>query len=496
MQNLPIDLLFYIDQMLNKYKNSDGPLTRKFLLKLLEHIIDAFQNYLTTKKKAEIIEKKLYLHVINNFEIFERKLPSILDKLSIKYQKQNKIFEPSLTKSDKDYVYNKERFISELKFSTKNKIKFEQEVTKEEIREQNEELRMYKGSCNRVSIQVFRISNFFFRLLQRSFDQIFVPMFQRKKKASEKEKVLLSMVNDMTKSSLIENEKYLNLDVLQIFLKMMTICEKSVESISIFFKIRLQKYVFDFFIKNILKCFLIDIHNYYISDDYDLIDKNFYKINRDLKQLNNAIPNYENYQFFSLSLKVMEKMYSIFKAKQDTVLDEIIDIKVLQPKRIRLPDLILLLKVNPFLRKREKLRNQIKDELKERLGKTNFKFYSTFHKTLKGLVRFIIMLRGKKDYYKKKDDFLTISQVEKTGFKFGLKVSFWSYFFLSKDDHGPRIRVNQYRMLSVFDEHFESDKFEEIWRLLRQAQKWKSFFQKQGQKCLSFCSQNYRNWLP
>ena len=88
------------------------------------------------------------------------------------------------------------------------------------------------------------------------------------------------------------------------------------------------------------------------------------------------------------------------------------------------PDLILLLKVNPFLRKREKLRNQIKDELKERLGKTNFKFYSTFHKTLKGLVRFIIMLRGKKDYYKKKDDFLTISQVEKTGFKFGLKVSF------------------------------------------------------------------------
>ena len=422
VQNLPIDLLFYIDQMLNKYKNSNGQLTRKFLLNLLEHIIDAFQNYLSREKKHEIVKKKLYLHVINNFEIFERKLPSILDKLHVDFDKEEKKGKAILTKSDKDFVYNKERFISNLKLSTKNKFKMDTNSQGKDLEEINEELRVYKNACNRVSIQVFRISNFFFRLLQRSFDQIFSKMFQTKKKATEKEQALLSTVYDVNASSLIENEKYLNLNTEEIFLKMMKTCENSFESISVFFRIRLKKYVFDFFIKNLVKCLLMDLHNFYISDDYDLVDKSFYKLNRDIKQLSKLIQGFDNFKFFTLSLRVMEQLYAIFKAKNHNILDALVGLKSMEPKRIRLQDLILLLKVNPFLRRKEKLRNQIKDQLKEQVSKMNLKFYSIFHKTLGGLIRFIVLLRGKRNYYKKKDEFLTISQVEKTGFKFGLKV--------------------------------------------------------------------------
>ena len=107
-------------------------MTRKFLLRLLEHIIDVFQNYLFNEKKNEIVKKKLYLHVINNFEIFERKLPSILDKLHIKESKEKKVKKKLLTKSDKDFVYNKNRFISDLKLSTKNKVKFEKNQLQKE----------------------------------------------------------------------------------------------------------------------------------------------------------------------------------------------------------------------------------------------------------------------------------------------------------------------------------------------------------------------------
>ena len=398
-------------------------MTRKFLLKLLEHIIDVFQNYLFEKKKHEIVTKKLYLHVINNFEIFERKLPSILNKLHIEEPKQKQSKKEILTKSDKDFVFNKDRFISELKLSTKNKMKFESQKIENKPKEINQELRLYKNSCNRVSIQVFRISNFYFRLLQRSFDQIFSKMFETKKKASEKERTLLSAVYDESKSSLIENEKYLNLDIESIFLKMMSICEKPIESISVFFRIRLKKYVFDFFIKNLLKCFFIDIHNYYISDEYDLVDKSFYKMQRDHKKLLSMITNYENHQFFTTSIKLMEQMYKISKAKSTRILDDLLQLKIMQSKRIRLPDLILLLKVNPYMRRREKLRNQVKVDLREKVDKMKSKFYSNFHLNLKGLIKFIMLLRGHRNYYKKKNEFLTISQVEKTGFKFGIKVN-------------------------------------------------------------------------
>jgi hypothetical protein len=418
--------------MLDKYKNSNGPLTRKFLLKLLEHIIDVFQNYLFEKKKHEIVAKKLYLHVINNFEIFERKLPSILNKLHISENKKTKKKSEILTKSNKEFVFNKERFISELKMSTKNKLKFETQKLAKDPVEVNQELRIYKNSCNRVSIQVFRISNFYFRLLQRSFDQIFSKMFETKKKVTEKEKTLLSAVYDDNKSSLIENEKYLNLEVDKILLKMMNICEKPIESISVFFRIRLKKYIFDFFIKNLLKCFLIDSHNYYISDEYDLVDKSFYKMQRDHKTILKIIPQFDNHEFFTTSIRIMEQMYKISKAKNQSILRELLDLKLMQPKRIRLPDLILLLKVNPYLRRRERLRNQIKDELKYKVEKMKSKFFSTFHLNLKGLIKFITLLRGKRNYYKKKSEFLTISQVEKTGFKYGIKVNALTviHFFL------------------------------------------------------------------
>jgi hypothetical protein len=118
----------------------------------------------------------------------------------------------------------------------------------------------------------------------------------------------------------------------------------------------------------------------------------------------------------------MEQMYKISKAKNSKILDDLFQLKVMQPKRIRIQDLILLLKVNPFMRRREKLRNQIKDELRDKVEKMKSKFYSNFHLNLKGLIRFIMLLRGRRNYYKKKSEFLTISQVEKTGFKFGIKV--------------------------------------------------------------------------
>lgn len=409
--------------MLDKYKNSSGPLTRRFLLKLLEHIIDVFQNYLFREKKREIVEKKLYLHVINNFEIFERKLPSIWGKLQKKEPAKARRKRAILTKSDKDFVFNRERFISDLKLSTKNKLKGESLGSAVRVREADEEQREYKHSCNRVSIQVFRISDFFFKLLQRSFDPIFSKMFETKKKVSEQEKTLLSAVQDETRSALVESERYLKLDAEAILRKMMSVCAAPIESISVFFRIRLQKYVFDFFVKHLLRCFLIDMHNFYLSDEYDLVDKSFYKMQRDQKRLAKVVPQFENHEFFSVALGVVEQVHRTSRSRNESALEELLKLKAMQPRRIRLADLVLLLRVNPFLRKKERLRNLLKDRLKERLAAMRSKFYSSFHKTLAGLITFIRLLRGKRNYFKKKAEFLTISQVEKTGFKNGLKVA-------------------------------------------------------------------------
>lgn len=489
VHNLPIDLLFYIDQMLDKYKNANGPLTRRFLLKLLEHIIDVFQNYLFRDKKHEIVRRKLYLHVINNFEIFERKLPSILNKLQKKGLEAAAKPRQVLTKSDKDFVFNRERFISDLKLSNKNKFK-EDSQSQVRFKQVDEELRVYKHSCNRVSIQVFRISDFFFSLLQRSFDQLFAKMFETSKRLSEKEKTLLSAVQDEHKTALIENERYLELDAEKILLRMMSLCEKPIESISVFFRIRLKKYIFDFFVKNLLKCLLIDLHNYYLADEYDLVDKSFYKVHRDHKRIAKIVGGFENHEFFSTSLRVMDQMHRISKARQDSILDELIALKSMQPRRIRQPDLVLLLRVNPSLRRREHLKNSVKEQLKTRLEKMRSKLYSTFHKTLKALIRFIILLRGRKSYYKKKSEFLTISQVEKTGFKNGLKVG------VTADLAQPGVRHGQHRLLGVADQHLESDQPQEVRGLLRQAQKREPLLPQPGQKRLRLRRQNHRNRLP
>ena len=409
--------------MLENYKNSNGFLSQRLVLKLLEHIVFVFQDNLLFKRKEHIIKNKLYFKVINNYQIFDRKLPELIAKIEIRTS-----LRPSntITQSPNSERHATSKQSNNTKLSRKGS---NQSNNKRQFQTATDRIhrkivkKAYLEACTKIKVQFFNISNYFFTLYMESLKIVFGRFFKSHKKVSQKEFQLLSQIPDMSKLPELQTRRYSDLKLTRVLENMIRIVERVLDSISFMFTGRLQRFVLIYFTQSVLLCFLEEVQDLHDQRRYKDADGVFKKLRRDKEQFRRFLKDSPIEEMGRQCLEIMDEIYFVSKSCEEDIVDDLLHLKRISRNYLSNRDLELILEVNPNLRKMlQKDKQRLANRLNKNLYLQRVTHDSAFRKNLRAMATFIICLKRVNYEDADKDNFITVSQIEKTGFKFGVKV--------------------------------------------------------------------------